>query len=256
MGLNESYTSVRGNILMMTPLPTLSQIYSLLTQEERQRQVKQGSYFQAESASFNASTNSSLDARPYPGKKIKGKKSQLFCEHYKRNNHTVDKCYKLHGYPNSRPGARNRSTRAANHAWGEQFNDKDPSEVAVPSLPGLSQEQSKQLMQFLTTLTAGNDQRTSPKESTGSAAHMAGTMYALSAVNCFCSLSHGSWILDSGASDHICSDKTFLHDLSVLSVPVMVKLPNGTHVQVTQQGKLHITQGFVLEHVLVIPHFQ
>ena len=40
MGLNESYTSVRGNILMMTPLHTLSQIYSFLMQEERQRQVK------------------------------------------------------------------------------------------------------------------------------------------------------------------------------------------------------------------------
>ena len=37
MGLNESYTSVRGNILMMPPLPSLSQIYSLLVQEERQR---------------------------------------------------------------------------------------------------------------------------------------------------------------------------------------------------------------------------
>ena len=30
MGLNESYTSVRGNILMMTPLPSLSQILSLI----------------------------------------------------------------------------------------------------------------------------------------------------------------------------------------------------------------------------------
>jgi len=30
MGLNDSYTSVRGNILMMTPLASLSPIYSLL----------------------------------------------------------------------------------------------------------------------------------------------------------------------------------------------------------------------------------
>jgi len=85
---------------------------------------------------------------------------------------------------------------------------------------------------------------------------MAGTIYALSVVNCFCFLSHGSWILDSGASDHMCSDKTLLHDLSMLSVPVMVSLTNGSHVQVTQQGKLHITQGFVVEHVLVIPNFK
>jgi len=38
MGLNESCTAVRDNILMITPLPSVSQIYSLLVQEERQRQ--------------------------------------------------------------------------------------------------------------------------------------------------------------------------------------------------------------------------
>jgi len=30
MGLNSSYTAVRGNILMMTPFPSMSQAYSLL----------------------------------------------------------------------------------------------------------------------------------------------------------------------------------------------------------------------------------
>ena len=35
MGLNESYTAVRGNILMISPFPNLSQVYSLLVQEER-----------------------------------------------------------------------------------------------------------------------------------------------------------------------------------------------------------------------------
>ena len=69
-------------------------------------------------------------------------------------------------------------------------------------------------------------------------------------------LSHETWILDSGASDHMCSDKTFLRDLSTLSGPVMVSLPNGSHVQVTQQGKLYIAQGLILEHVLVIPNFK
>ena len=39
MGLNESYNTVRSNILMMTPLPNVRQAYSLLVQEEMQRQV-------------------------------------------------------------------------------------------------------------------------------------------------------------------------------------------------------------------------
>lgn len=37
MGLNEKYTNVRGQFLMMQPVPTISQAYSLLLQEESQR---------------------------------------------------------------------------------------------------------------------------------------------------------------------------------------------------------------------------
>lgn len=39
MGLNENYTIVRGNILMMKPLPSVKEAYSLLIQEEKQREV-------------------------------------------------------------------------------------------------------------------------------------------------------------------------------------------------------------------------
>ena len=39
MGLNESYKTVRSNILMMSPLSNVRQAYSLLIQEEMQRQV-------------------------------------------------------------------------------------------------------------------------------------------------------------------------------------------------------------------------
>jgi len=114
----------------------------------------------------------------------------------------------LHGYPSikNRQGTRNKSFRAANNAWGKQSSGGDHSE-AIPSFPGLNQEQSKQLMQFLTDLIAGNDQKLGSKEITVSAAHMAGTIYALNVVHCSCSLNQGTWILDSGAGDQMCSDK-------------------------------------------------
>jgi len=82
-------------------------------------------------------------------------------------------------------------------------------------LPGLNQEQSKQLLQFLTNLTAGNEQKQSTKEATAYVAHMAGTIYALNVVHCFCSLDHETWILDNGASEHMSSG----HDLSLLDLP-------------------------------------
>ncbi|XP_074378489.1 uncharacterized protein LOC141720032 [Apium graveolens] len=39
MGLNEHFTGVRGQILIMTPLPSLSQCYSILLQEENKREI-------------------------------------------------------------------------------------------------------------------------------------------------------------------------------------------------------------------------
>jgi len=57
MGLNDSYTSVRGSLSMMNPLPSLGQTYSLLIQEERQRQVKSATQFLSDTvSSFNAIT--------------------------------------------------------------------------------------------------------------------------------------------------------------------------------------------------------
>lgn len=38
MGLHDSFITARGKILMMTPLPSVTQAYSLIKQDEKQRQ--------------------------------------------------------------------------------------------------------------------------------------------------------------------------------------------------------------------------
>ena len=38
MGLNDSYTTVHGPILLRQPLPTIRKAYSLILQEEKQRE--------------------------------------------------------------------------------------------------------------------------------------------------------------------------------------------------------------------------
>ncbi|XP_047265098.1 uncharacterized protein LOC124897019 [Capsicum annuum] len=57
MGLNEAYTAVRGNILMMNPLPTLAQTFSLLVREERQREIKPSNQSFMDSTSLSASSS-------------------------------------------------------------------------------------------------------------------------------------------------------------------------------------------------------
>ena len=100
MGLNKTYGKVRTQILLMGPISSINKVYSLLIQEERQQNV--GSYVapHVESTSLVAKSSSGSKNK----KNWKGKDKPT-CSHYSLNNHTVDKCYKVHGYP---PGYKQR----------------------------------------------------------------------------------------------------------------------------------------------------
>ena len=39
ISLNDTYIAVRGQILLMDPIPSLSKVFSLLVQDEKQRKV-------------------------------------------------------------------------------------------------------------------------------------------------------------------------------------------------------------------------
>ncbi|XP_074295987.1 uncharacterized protein LOC141623716 [Silene latifolia] len=54
MGLNESYKIVRGNILMMKPIPSINGVYSLLIQEEKQREISSQSPLNVEASAMAA----------------------------------------------------------------------------------------------------------------------------------------------------------------------------------------------------------
>lgn len=78
------------------------------------------------------------------------------------------------------------------------------------------------------------------------------SIYNTNVICYLCKLENGSWILDSGASDHMSFDVEALYDLRLLESPVSVSLPNGHKVQVTQCGKLRINDQLALNHVLVV----
>ena len=54
MGLNESYSHVRGQILLIDPLPSINKVFSLVIQEERHRMISSASL------SFNQNTTALL----------------------------------------------------------------------------------------------------------------------------------------------------------------------------------------------------
>ena len=53
MGLNEVYTAIRGSILMMNPLPSLAQAFSIISAARKQREIKPINQLFMESTSLN-----------------------------------------------------------------------------------------------------------------------------------------------------------------------------------------------------------
>ncbi|XP_019259244.1 PREDICTED: uncharacterized protein LOC109237392 [Nicotiana attenuata] len=110
MGLNEVYVGVRSNLLMMQPPPTLDSAYSTLLQDENQRQVQHIPQLVPEAASFNVNANNkvfppNVNSKAFPPKQYTQKvdfdqpKGNIFCKYCKKPGHLIDKCYKLHGFP-------------------------------------------------------------------------------------------------------------------------------------------------------------
>ncbi|XP_019241958.1 PREDICTED: uncharacterized protein LOC109221994 [Nicotiana attenuata] len=210
MGLNKVYTVVRGSILMMNPLPSIAQAFSILIQEEKQRKVKPHSQFVMESASLNASTGnnnfrtnyntSGYNTRNAGNNANRGgynsNKPRLFCDYCKKPGHSKDKCFKLRGYPqNSRYpsyGNNNKGKRIASNVFRAPNDGSNASEVEGDHheegriMHHLTQEQYGKLFNNLEKLQVANTrEKSGDMKLTGGAVNFAGT------VACSSSIEHG-----------------------------------------------------------------
>jgi len=62
------------------------------------------------------------------------------------------------------------------------------------------------------------------------------------------------WIIDSGATNHICSSLTYFTSYHQID-PIYVKLPNGNQVIANYFGSVFLNQNHVINYVLYIPCF-
>ena len=114
MGLNDSFSQVRGQLLLLDPIPLINKVFSLVSQEERQRTISsQASLINRDMVnsmafstrneqirSFSPRTkNNNKPYNDYLGGNRFQKKDKPFCTHCNFSGHTIDRCYKLHDYP-------------------------------------------------------------------------------------------------------------------------------------------------------------
>ncbi|XP_073275620.1 uncharacterized protein [Primulina huaijiensis] len=174
LGLNESFTQIRGQLLLLDPLPPINKVFSLVSQEERQRSISSQS-------GPNTSPSDNLAFVAVKGSKSSGpdlgartrsvQRERPFCTKCQIHGHTIDTCYKIHGYPPGykpkyKPRFDNVATHfpAANVAVNHVVNNDSPSAPQDSHFfQSLSPGQYQQLMKmFATHLPASVSTESSP----------------------------------------------------------------------------------------------
>ncbi|KAL5539285.1 hypothetical protein UlMin_045376 [Ulmus minor] len=161
MGLDDSFSQVRGQLLFMDPMPPINRVFSLIVQEEQQMRTNPSSdssnstgtmafAVKTDVAKFDGSGSQNSQNSNSSASKNQ-KRDRPYCTHCKILGHTMDRCYKIHGYP---PGYKFRSNNNSNDA-AHQVSTSDDRPNQSNSFGGfvqnLNSNQYQQLMSMLST---------------------------------------------------------------------------------------------------------
>ena len=252
-GLNDQFSVVKTQVLLLDPLPSLNKVFSLVIQEESNN-VSAPSLPSIEDSSVlvNASDARRLQGR---GKGLFNKPSHRFFTFCNRYNHTIEFCYQKHGFPTV-----NKTHSQANATTTE------PSDASnISSSTGLAQDKIDQLVLLLqqaNLVSSGsnppfgqptNHISVSPQITFGYTASSSSA--GIFNVNSSSLPSNSLWPIDSRANEHIFSNLS--HFTSFYQIkPVHVTLPNGSSLIVDHAGTISFSPQFYLTNVLYSPNFK
>nr|KYP37490.1 hypothetical protein KK1_041321 [Cajanus cajan] len=105
-GLNDNYSTVKTQILLMDPLPSLNRVFSLVVQQERQIFGEQSNHPKAMAVAGKGYRNNFGRGNGSEGGNMPQNKTDYgrgnntkVCNHCGKTGHTIDTCYRKHGFP-------------------------------------------------------------------------------------------------------------------------------------------------------------
>ncbi|RVW56241.1 Retrovirus-related Pol polyprotein from transposon RE1 [Vitis vinifera] len=280
MGLNESYSVIRGQILLMNPLPSVRQAYSSISQEEKQRLLTSTNAAAESAASAAMAVRSngkssttwkdgidrSNTRRMEPTNRSSG--SQNFRENRSSQGQDgrpfFDQDRRRMGSGRGRPQCsycgdmghwvqkcfqlhgyppdhpKARMNLGSNSNRNKSFSAANQVSEADEGKPAVALSEA-QLKQLLSLLN-NQDENSSSKVN-------AVTKPGLSKV------ASRNWIIDSGATDHITSSSKLLHKDKNCSLPPVL-LPSGEKANIVTKGTLPLNFVYYLHDVLSVPTFK
>lgn len=294
MGLNDTYAQARGNILMMNPLPNINVAYSLILQDENQKETYMSPISNSDSSSFmvNSSANqnkngkqfqksnpaaSGSGAKPnmgypkmnnyqqgqqtprYPRQNLrfKGKKKynpNVSCDHCGKTVHVIDDCYRLIGFPEDFNFTNDKTCSTPVRGNGAIMEQDEPNYYIEQARLHMSKEQFAQFIQVMKQmkLPESAPKNAGPEINVNA---VAGTILKYFRT-CFSVFNFETWIIDSGAFEHMCFNSESFITLSTLRIPININLPYSHFITVTHIGSVQIFSDLTLHNVLYVPSFK
>jgi hypothetical protein len=223
-GLKPDLNPIRSQILSGKDIPTVRETYARVrraaisssgVKDERSALVGHYDTPQGERGDHNSRRGTHNGRGGRGGRSGGGGRGLKKCTHCGRTNHTVDFCWKLHGKP-----------AWANHATVDGDNST-PSEEQVL----ISKAEYDSILQRASSYSM-----------------------VASGNTCLHSSSNSSWVIDSGASDHMTGNSSLLSNISDPCSPFSVTVANGTKTPVQGIGTVS-TPNLTFSNVLHLPEF-
>lgn len=164
-------------------------------------------------------------------------KQQFFCTYCKVPGHSNERCFKLHGYPPNFKGFKDRKAATVT----SQNDTSERSTIFV--------SQYNQLLDLL--------KKQQPSFGTGQNENPQGSQNLFADIFCLSFSLHTGWILDSGATYHICSILDFFSNYKVCDEPDrFITVPDGRRIQINHIGDIILTKDITLHNVFHASDFK
>lgn len=175
--------------------------------------------------------------------------SNYFCTNCKVSGHSIDRCFKIHGFPPGFKQNRYKKVAAVSQSTSEgAVTDSADIINSNASVNSISVEQYNHLVEL-----PNNQKIQSSNVNAASESHA-----ALAGKTCLLTASFNSiWLLDSGATDHICPTlDDFSEFKDITSSDNKITIPDGKQVIALHTGHIQLNDTPQLRDVLHVPDFQ
>lgn len=268
-GLNDDYTYVSNQILLTSPLPTVSCAHGMVCTAEAQkrtqesREMDSGTSFALATTEKNQATESNDRNSNHPTcaycKKIghtKDKCFQLanknsFCDHCKKSGHTNANCFQLTGvvpdwYKVMKDGRKTKPIAAA-ALMSTGVSEKSDNSETSSAFSAIKARILAKLEELMSSKGSRGNTLNTPLDFAAGVYEMASSSFSSS-----CGLSD-QWLLDSGASCHLCAKFSLLVDPKHFKSKSSIYLPDAILKTPSHIGSILLADNLIIPNVLFVP---